>query len=51
MKKSFVTSGMLCTILTSQTKRQYNTERNKKVVLVGKKPTVENKEFDHRFLM
>lgn len=45
MKKIFVTSGMLCTILTlSQTKKDSTTQKEiKEVVLVGKKPTVENK--------
>ena len=45
MKKIFVTSGMLCTILTlSQTKEDSTTQKEiKEVVLVGKKPTVENK--------
>lgn len=45
MKKIFVTSGMLCTILTlSQTKKDSTTRKEiKEVVLVGKKPTVENK--------
>lgn len=45
MKKIFVTSGMLCTILTlSQTKKDSTTQKEiKEVVLVGKKPTIENK--------
>ena len=45
MKKIFVTSGMLCTILTlSQTKKDSTTQKEiKGVVLVGKKPTIENK--------
>ena len=45
MKKIFVTSGMLCTILTlSQTKKDSTTQKEiKEVVLFGKKPTVENK--------
>lgn len=39
MKKIFVTSGMLCTILTlSQTKKDSTTQKEiKEVVLVGKK--------------
>ena len=44
MKKIFVTSGMLCTILTlSQTKKDSTTQKEiNEVVLVGKKATVEN---------
>lgn len=45
MKKSFTTVGILCSFLAfSQTKKDSTEQKNiKEVVLVGKKPTVENK--------
>lgn len=45
MKKTLITVGMLCTIFTfSQTKKDSTKQKDiKEVVLVGKKPTVENK--------
>jgi ferric enterobactin receptor len=45
MKKSFTTVGILCSFLAfSQTKKDSTEQKSiKEVVLVGKKPTVENK--------